>query len=208
VSYDALADQLERIARRVREHEGRLDGLKLAAAADRLTVTARKFSGLLDAALRGMDPDAVRLRELLESETARAALDGKALRLLAKKAAGKSLTVKATDAPQDARKRFFDLAVAQGRAREAAAAVRQFLEAEGSAGPPPDDREAVLAEVWKLGALSGADLELAKARLLRNDRLLRAMAGYSFVRTSPRSTPAGIFAAVVKFARRVNENVS
>ncbi len=208
MSYHALAGELEQVARRVREHAADLTGLKLAAAADRLTVAARRFAGLLDAALRGFDPDAVALRELLESETARAALDGKALRLLAKKAAGKPLGLKATDAPQDARKRFLDLAVAQGRAREAAAAVRAFLEAEGVAGPDAGDRDAVLAEVWKLGTLAGADLELARARLLKNERLLRAMAGYTFVKTTPRSKPATIFTAVVKFAKRVNENVS
>lgn len=208
MSYHALAAELEQIARRVREYEDRLTGLKLAAAADKLTVAARKFTGLLEAALRGVDPDAVALRELLESETARDAFDGKALKLLARKAAGKTLTLKATDAPQDARKRFLDLAVAQGRAREAAAAVREFLEAEGAAGPDAGDRDAVLAEVWKLGALSGPDLELARARILKNDRRLRAMAGWTYVKTTPRSKPATIFAAVVKFAKRVNENVS
>jgi hypothetical protein len=208
VSYDGLAADLERIARRVREHGERLGGARLAAAADRLAVAARRFAGLLDGALRGLDPDAVALRELLESEAGRAALDGKALRLLARKATGKTLTLRATDAPQDSRKRFLDLAVTRDRAGAAAAAVRAFLEAEASPGPDAGDREAVLAEVWALGRLAGPDLELARARLLRNERLLRAMAGYTFVRTTPRSKPATIFAAVVKFARRVNENVS
>ncbi len=208
MSYRVLADQLERIARRVREHEDRLEGVKLAAAAEKLTAAARKFGDLLDGTLRGLDPDAVDLRALLESESVRAALDGKALKLLARKAAGKTLGVKGTDAPQDARKRFYDLAVAQGRAREAAAAVRAFLESEGSPGPDAADRDAVLAEVWKLGTLSGADLELARARLLKNEPLLRAMAGHTYVKATPRSRPATIFAAVVKFAKRVNENVS
>jgi hypothetical protein len=208
VSYRELAGELEQIARRVREHESRLTGARLAAAADRVTAAARKFAGLLDGVLRGFDPEAVALRELLETDAAREALDGKALRLLAKKATGKALPLKAADAPQDARRRFLELAVAQGKAGEAAAAARAFLAAAGAPGPDAGDREAVLAEVWKLGTLPPVELELARARLLRNERLLRAMAGCTFVKTTPRSKPATIFAAVVKFARRVNENVS
>jgi hypothetical protein len=208
VSYDALAGELEQIARRVREHQARLDGVKLAGAADRLAVAARRFSGLLDGALRGLDPDTLALRELLESETARDGLDARTLRLLAKKGTGKALALKATDAPQDARRRLLDLAVAQGRTREVAAAVRGFLETEGAPDPDAADRDAVLAQVWKLADHSGADLELARARLLRNERLLRAMASHTYVRTTPRSKPATIFAAVLKFAKRVKENVS
>lgn len=208
MSYQTLAERLGRTARRLRDHEPHLEGVKLAAAAAKLDASLVKFDALLDALLRGFDPDAVELRDLLESDAARAALDAKHLKLLAKKATSKALSLKAADSPQDSRKRLLDLAVAQGKAADTTAAVRAFLDALAAPAPPPHDRAAVLQEVWRLGKLAGADLELAKGRVLANEPLLRAMAQHTYVKVTPRSKPASILSAVIKFARRVDENVS
>jgi hypothetical protein len=208
VSYETLAVTLEGIGKRLRQHAAHVEGAKLAAAAEKLESAATKFAALLDGALRGFDPDTVALRELLESASARESLDAKALKLIAKKSTGKALTLKAADTPQDARARLLDLAAKQAKAADVARAVRDYLDGIAAPGPEATNREAVLAEVWKLGKLSGPDLELAKERLVRNEALLRAMAAFTFVKTTPRSKPAAIFAALVKFAKRVNENVS
>lgn len=208
MSYKRLAEDLRQTAAAVLSHEDHLEGPKLAAAAEKLEGTLRKFSELLRDQLRGFDPAAVALRALLESEPARHTLDAKALKLLAKKVTGKALTLKATDASQDQRKRFLDAAVKAGRAEEAATALGALLAGAARPAPDPGDREKVLAELWRLGTLGEAELEIEKARLLENPVLLRAMAGFAYVKLTAKSAPKTIFSNLVKFARRVQENTA
>lgn len=208
MSYETLATLLETIAHRLQKQAGHLTGTKLASQAGKLESAAARFNKDLDASLRGFDPEALALRELMESDAGRAALDAGALKQLAKKATGKSVTVKKTDEPQDARARLVDQAIKLGRVPETLAAVTRHLEASAAPEPPLDNRDAMLERVWELGRLDGPDLNLAKSSLLKNEKVLRAMAAFTHIRTTPRSTPASMFTAIVKFARRVNENVS
>jgi hypothetical protein len=208
VSYRRLAEELKDAAAAVLAHEEHLEGSKLAAAAEKLEGTLRKFSALLKDQLRGFDPAAVALRDLLESQVARQLLDAKTLKLLAKKATGRALTLRATDAPQDQRKRFLEAAVKLGKVEEGAAAVGALLAGASRPAPDPGDREKVLAELWRLGTLGEADLEIEKARLVDNPTLLRAMAGFAYVKVTAKSAPKTIFSNLVKFARRVQENTA
>jgi hypothetical protein len=208
VSYRRLAEELKEAAAAVLTHADQLEGTKLAAAAEKLEGTLSKFTTLLRDQLRGFDPAAVALRDLLESEVARQLLDSKTLKLLAKKATGKALTLKATDAPQDQRKRFLEAVVKLGKVDEAATAVGALLAGASRPAPDPGDREKVLAELWRLGTLGEADLEVEKARLIENPTLLRAMAGFAYVKVTAKSAPKTIFSNLVKFARRVQENTA
>lgn len=207
MSYRRLAEGLKRVSERVLAHEEHLQGTRLAAAAEKLEAALQKFSALLEDGLRGLDPAALALRDRLESDEARR-LDAKTLKLLARKATGKALTLKATDAPHEQRRRFLEAAVKLGRVDEAAAALGAFLAQAARPAPDPADRERVLAELWRLGALGEAELEVEKARLLENPELLRAMAGYAYVKVTARSAPRSILAAVLKFGRRVQENTA
>jgi hypothetical protein len=208
VSYRALADDLQRVAAAIRGHEGALQGTQLASAAERLHTALRKFDALLKADLRGVDPAAGVLRDLLETPAARDALDGKLLRLLGKKHTGRTLSLKKDDTPGDRRQRFYDTMVKAGRAAEAAVAIRAYLERATLPAPPPGDRERVLEELWRLANLDEFALAVAQQRLLEDEKLLRAMAGYAFIKISPRSRPKSIFAALLKFSRRVKENTA
>jgi hypothetical protein len=208
VSYARLAHELQATAQQVAAHERQLEGVPLARAAERLEAALRQFRSALDDALRGFAPAVVALRDLLESEGARSRLDAKTLKLLAKKASAKALTLKAADTPADQRKRFLDQAVKLGRAEEAALALRAFLAGAARPSPALDDRDKVLAELWRLGALSEADFEIEQPALLEKPDLLRAMAGYAHVKTTTRTSPKTMLTNLVKFARRVQENTS
>jgi hypothetical protein len=199
---------MKRVSERVLAHEAHLQGTKLATAAEKLEAALLKFSAVLEDGLRGFDPAAVELRDRLETEAARRLLDARTLKLLAKKATGKALTLKAADAPHEQRQRFLEAAVKLGRVDEAAAALAALLAGASRPAPDPGDREKVLAELWRLGALGEGDLEMEQARLLENEALLRAMAGYAYVKVTPRSAPKSIFSSLVKFARRVQENTA
>ena len=89
-----------------------------------------------------------------------------------------------------------------------AVALAALLAGASRPAPDPGDREKVLAELWRLGALGEGDLEIEKVRLLENEALLRAMAGYAYVKVTPRSAPKSIFTSLLKFARRVQENTA
>lgn len=208
MSYRSLAEQLQRTAETMARNEAALQGAKLATAAEKLESALSKFTVALRDVLRGVDPAAVALRDLLETEGARRILDAKTLKLLAKKASGKALTLKAADSPSDQRRRFLDAMVKLGRVDEATAGFKGLLAGASRPAPDPGDREKVLAELWRLGTLSEADLEIEKARLFENETLLRAMAGYAYVKVTAKSAPKTIFANLVKFARRVQENTA
>jgi hypothetical protein len=208
VSYRRLVERLTSVAGTIVAHEGHLEGVKLAAAAEKLEAAASRFSALLHDQLRGFDPAAVALRDLLETEAARQLLDAKTLKLLGKRVTGKALTLKASDTPADHRKRFLEAALKLGKLDGAATAVGALLVEASRPAPDPGDREKVLAELWRLGKLADADLEIERARLMQNPALLRAMAGYAYVKVTPKSAPKTIFANLVKFARRVQENTA
>ncbi|MGH9888468.1 MAG: hypothetical protein ACREBE_23245, partial [bacterium] len=106
MSYESLADQLEGIVARLRKHADRLEGVPLANAATKLRTSLKAFDAALEASVRGTDPEIKELRDLLEGPGARAGADIKTVKLLAKRATGKALTLKATDAPQDQRRKF------------------------------------------------------------------------------------------------------
>jgi len=208
VSYRELADQLRRCAETVTRHEASLQGAKLAGAAEKLEAALSKFVGVLQDCLRGVDPAAIALRDLLETESARRILDAKTLKILAKVASGKTLSLKAGDSGADQRRRFLESVVKLGRVDEATNALKGLLAGASRPVPDPSDRDKVLAELWRLGTLGEADLEVEKARLLGNAQLLRAMAGYAYVKVTARSAPKTIFTNLVKFARRVQENTA
>jgi hypothetical protein len=208
VSYRSLAERLQQIAETVGRNEPALKGPKLAAAAERLEGSLVTFAAALQEALRGVDPAAVALRDLLETDGTRRILDAKTLKLLAKKASGKALTLGAADSSSDQRRRFFDAMVKLGRVDEATTGLKGLLATAARPAPDPGDREKVLAELWRLGTLTEADLEVEKARLFANESLLRAMAGYAYVKVTAKSAPKTVFANLVKFARRVQENTA
>lgn len=208
MSYQNLADDLTRTAERLRAHDADLQGVKLAKAAERLRGSVKRFGATLEALLRGVDPAAIALKSLLDSPDARKRLDARSLRLLSKKATGKPVTLKRTDAPRDQRRRLLEAAVKHGKVREVTQAVRAFLLDARRPAPDLENREAVLEVLWSLGKLSGTDLEIEKLRLIENEALLRSMAGFAYVKTTPRSTPRAILTRLVKFSQRVRENVS
>lgn len=208
MSYKALVDQLRHVAETVSRHEASLKGTKLASAAEKLEATLSKFAALLQDSLRGVDPAAIALRDLLETDPARRILDLKALKVLAKGASGKALTLRAGESAEDQRRRFLEAVVKLGKVGEATVALKGLLASAARPAPDPGDREKVLAELWRLGKLGEADLEVEKARLLGNPNLLRAMAGYAYVKVTARSAPKTIITNLVKFARRVQENTA
>lgn len=208
MSYRELADKLKRAAETLVRHEADLGGSKLASAAEKLEAALSKFVVILEDGLRGSDPSAVALRDLLETAVARRVLDSKTLKLLAKKASGKALTLKAIDTAGDQRRRFLEAMVKLGRVDEATVGLKALLAGASRPAPDPGDRDKVLEELWRLGTLGEPDLEVEKARLIENPALLRAMAGYAFVKVTAKSAPKTIFANLVKFARRVQENTA
>ncbi len=208
MSYERLASELQRVAGALSEHERRLEGAKLAAAASRLDTALAKFADLLDELLRAVDPEVEALRQALAGESGRRHLDAKALKLLFKSATGKALTLKAGEAREADERRFVEGALKHGRVAQTLVAVRACLTDAARPAPDPGDREALLAELWRLGRLSAAELELETPRLLGDFELLRAMAGHAYVKVSARSSPKTVLANLVKFARRVNENTA
>lgn len=208
MSYSTLADNLRRTADELRVREAALTGPKLAASAEKLSNALARFEALMRDALRGEDPEAIALRDLLETVAVRERLDGKTAKLLLKKAAGKSLPLKKDDTPQDLRRRFLEAAVKADRAGEVLVAVRAHIENIARPLPQPEDRERVLAELWRLASLDEADLAVERDRLLVNHALLRAMAGYAFIKLTAKTTDKSIFNALVKFSRRVRENTA
>ncbi len=208
MSYQNLADDLTRIAERLRAHDADLQGVKLATAAERLRGSLGRFEGTLETVLRGVDPEAIALKSLLDSPDSRKRLDARSLRLLGKKATGKAVTLKRTDAPREQRRRLLEAAVKHGKVREVTQVVRAFLLDARRPAPDLGNRDAVLEVLWRLGRLSETDLEIEKLRLLENEALLRSMAGFAYVKTTPRSTPRAILSKLVKFSQRVRENVS
>jgi hypothetical protein len=208
VSYLNLADALTRIAERLRAHDADLQGVKLAQAAERLRGSLGRFEATLEPVLRGVDPEAIALKSLLDSPDARRRLETRSLRLLGKKATGKAVNLKRTDTPRDQRRRLLEAAIKHGKVREVTQAVRAFLLDARRPAPDLGNRDAVLEVLWSLGRLSATDLEIEKLRLLENEALLRSMAGFGYVKTTPRSTPRAILTKLVKFSQRVRENVS
>ncbi len=208
MSYARLEQELRRVADALREHEPRLEGAKLAAAAARLDAALLKFSGLLDDLLRACDPAVDALRRLLADDEARRLLDAKALKAIFKQATGKALTLKAGEGREADERRFVEGAVKQGRVAQALSELRARLDEAARPAPDARDREAVLKELWALGRLDEAALELRKPRLLADVELLHAMAGHAYVKFTPRTSPKTLLANLVKFARRVNENTA
>lgn len=208
MSYQSLADQLRRTADTLAAHAARLQGTKLADAAGKVAAALKKLDAALQDALKGSDPAVFALRDLLETRDARSALDTPALKALAKRASGKALTLKATDTPEDRRRRFLDAMVKLERVHDATVALRALLEAASRPAPDPSDRERVLEEVWRLAKLGETELEVEKERLLANPQLLRAMALHTYVKVTAKSSPKTVFANLLKFARRVQENTA
>lgn len=208
MSYESLADQLRRTADTLAANASRLQGTKLAEAADKVAAALKKLEAALQAALKESDPAVFALRDLLETKDARSALDAPTLKALAKRVSGKALTLKATDTPEDRRRRFLDAMVKLEKAHEATVALRALLEAASRPAPDPSDRERVLDEVWRLAKLGEMELEVERERLLANPQLLRAMALHTYVKVTVKSAPRTIFANLLKFARRVQENTA
>jgi hypothetical protein len=208
VSYTRLAELLTRAGQAIATNEDALQGTKLAAAAEKLEPAVNKFMALLGEALRGVDPSVVALRDLLETEPVQRVLDVKTVKILAKKLSGKALTLKATDTASDRRRRFLDAMVKHGRTEEACVGLRAALSGLARPAPDPENRDAVLAELWRLGTLSDTELEMETTRYVENPSLLRAMAGYAYVKVTAKSAPKTIFANLLKFARRVQENTA
>jgi hypothetical protein len=208
MSYRTLSDQLQSTAERLRAHADSLTGPRLATGAEKLSTALTRFDALLRDALRGEDPEAIALRDLLETEAVRERLDGKTAKLVFKKAAGKSFPARKDEAAQDLRKRLLEAAVKLERAGEVAVALRAHLESATRPLPPPEDRERVLAELWRLAALGEPDLAVERERLLGHPTLLRTMAGYAFIKVGAKSSDKSVFNALVKFARRVRENTA
>lgn len=208
MSYRTLADNLQGTAEKLRLHEASLNGPRLAASAEKLTNALARFDTLMRDALRGEDPEAIALRDLLETGAVRERLDGKTAKLLLKKAAGKSLPLKKEDTPQDLRRRFLEVAIKTDRAGQALVVVRAHIESITRPLPPPDDRERVLAELWRLADLDETGLSVERDRLFAHPALLRAMAGYTFIKLTTKTTDKSIFNALVKFSRRVRENTA
>lgn len=208
MSYARLEHELRRVADALRQHEARLEGAKLAAAAGRLDTALAKFSGLLDDLLRASDPAVESLRRLLASDETRRALDAKALKTIFKQATGKALTLKSGEGREGDERRFVEGAVKHARVAQAAATLRVRLEEAARPLPAARDREALLGELWALGRLDESALELRKPRLLADVELLHAMAGHAYVKFTPRTSPKTLLANLLKFARRVNENTA
>lgn len=208
MSYRTLADNLFSTAENLRLHGESLSGPKLAASAEKLANALARFDTLVRDARRGEDPEAIALRDLLETEVVRERLDGKTAKLLLKKAAGKSLPLKKDEAPQDLRRRFLEAALKAELAGKVLVAVRAHIERMTRPLPPPGDREQVLAELWRLASLDETDLAVERERLFADPALLRAMAGYAFIKLTAKTTEKSIFNALVKFARRVRENTA
>ncbi len=208
MSYEALANELEQTARELRVEVAALQGIPLAKAAERLLPSLRKLRDALMAAKRGTDPDTAALREALESGEARSALDPKTIRALTKRATGKAVTLKTGDSPEDHRRRLLDAAVKQGSSGEVLTALKALLANRARPAPEPTDREAVLAELWRLGRLAPEDLDFERQRLADNLPLLQSMASHAYVKMTARSSPRTIVTKLVKFAQRVQENTS
>jgi hypothetical protein len=208
VSYETLARELEETVGELRAEAEALQGIPLAKAAERLLPPLRKLREALRAAKRGTDPDTAALREVLESGEARSALDAKTIRALAKRAMGKAVTLKAGDSPEDQRRRLLDAAVKHGSSAEVLTALKAFLANRARPAPEPTDREAVLAELWRLGRLAPEDLDFERQRLADNLPLLQSMASHAYVKMTARSSPRTIVTKLVKFAQRVQENTS
>jgi hypothetical protein len=208
MSYRTLAENLQSTADNLFVHETSLNGPKLAASAEKLANALSKFDSLVRDVLRGEDPEAIALRDLLETEAVRERLDGKTAKLLLKKAAGKSLSLKKDDTPQDLRRRFLEAAIKAELAGQTLIAVRAHIERMTRPLPPPGDRDQVLAELWRLAGLDETDLAVERERLFADPALLQAMAGYAFIKLTAKSTDKSIFNALVKFARRVRENTA
>jgi hypothetical protein len=208
VSYERLADQLEDTARRLRARPEALSGVPLARAAEKVGSSLTTFIKVLDAALKGSDPDVVALREYLETGEARTALDPAGVKALSKQVLGKAVTVKKTDTPEDLRRRLVEAAVKAGCAGSALTAARTYVAGRLRPSADPADRQAVLQELWRLGGLSGDALEVEKARLLEDRDLLFAMASYAHIRTTAKSSPKTVLTKLLQFARRVEENTS
>jgi len=208
MSYRTLAENLQSAAKNLLVHETSLNGLKLAASAEKLASALAKFDTLVRDAIRGEDPEAIALRDLLETEAVRERLDGKTAKLLLKKAAGKSLPLKKDDTPQGLRRRFLEAAIKAEIAGQALVAVRAHIQHITRPLPSPGDREQVLAELWRLACLDETALAVERERLFTDPALLRAMAGYAFIKLTAKTTDKSIFNALVKFSRRVRENTA
>lgn len=208
MSYRMLAENLHGTAESLRLHEASLSGHKLAASAEKLATALAKFDTLVREALRGEDPEAIALRNLLETEAVRERLDGKTAKLLLKKAAGKSLPLKKDDTPQDLRRRFLEAAIKAELVGQTLVTVRVHIERITRPLPPPGDRQQVLAELWRLAGLDETELAVEQERLFADPALLRAMAGYAFIKLTAKTTDKSIFNALVKFSRRVRENTA
>lgn len=208
MSYLTLAENLQTVAERLRAHGASLDGAKLAASAEKLAIALARFDALVRDVLRGVDPAAIALRDQLEMEVVRERLDGKTAKLLFKKATGKGFSLKKDDTPQDMRRRFLDAAVKAERAGEALIALRAHFENLTRPLPATDNREQVLSELWRLADLDETGLVVERDRLLGHPALLRAMAGYTFIKVSAKTSDKSVFNALVKFARPVRENTA
>lgn len=208
MSYPALVDALEKTGRTLRTRSNDLEGTALASAAEKLLVALRRFDDVLAGALRGFDPDVKALRTYLEADDVRTALDPKTIKFLAKRGTSRALTLKATDTPDDQRRRLLEAATKRGKAADVLVAIKGFLADRSRPAPRFDDREGVLAEVRRLGKLGKDDLVIEKERLLGNGKLLRAMADAVYIKTTSRTPLKTILTKLVHFAQRVQENIS
>ncbi len=208
MSYAHLARELRRIAGELDAHAARLEGARLATAAERLESALARLDALLEDARRGADREVAALRQALASEAGRRHLDARALKLLFKSAVGKALTLKAGEPREADERRFVEGAVKHARAAQALRAVRARLAEAERPAPDPGDREALLQELWRLGRLAPPDLDLETPRLLAAPELLRAMAAHAYVKFTARTPARTLLANLVKFARRVNENTA
>ena len=204
MTYEDLATRLIALGQSLQEHSSKLSGEAAAKAAKSLGTSAEKLEKLLQSAINQCAPEALRLREILETNMA--ILDTKKLQAFAKKLgiklpAGQKVTAAGI------RQKFVEQAVLAGVAQNVQTLLEAFVQIHGTPKPNTSSEESLRSELRRLGAKPAAEIEM-EIDLKFTDAETRALGKAAGLKVTTKSTKKALIPKIIHFAQRNFENTA
>ena len=201
MTYQELATRLITLGQSLQEHASHLSGEAAAKAAKSLGTSAEKLEKLLQSVINQYAPEALQLREILETNTA--IVDTKKLQAFAKKLG--LIGPKATAAVS--KQKFVELAIQAGEAPSAQALIESFIRIHRAPKPDTSSEESLRAELRRLGAKPADEIEMELATKF-TDAEVRSLGKTAGLKVTSKSIIKTLIPQIVHLAQRNYENTA
>jgi hypothetical protein len=204
MTYQELATRLLALGKSLQEHSSRLSGESTAKIAKTLGENTDKLDRIIQSAIHQSAPEAVRLREALESNERQfpvAQLQSLGKKLGLKIPGGQKVT------PAGTRSKFVELAVAGGVSQKAADLVEAFVRVQKEGKPDTSTEEKLRAELRRLGAKSAEEIEFELEGKF-SDSQARDLAKAAGLKVTKSASKKSLIPKIIHYARRHYENTA